>query len=59
MTYAPNANKQTAQADLRTSIDNFEVDVPQLTISEKDIDNLDSKIELSPAELFILLENIQ
>lgn len=40
-------------------IDNFEIDVPQLTISEKDIDNLDSKIELSPAELFILLENIK
>ena len=45
--------------DKIAEIDNFEIDVPQLTISEKDIDNLDSKIELSPAELFILLENIK
>ena len=40
-------------------IDNFEVETPELTIVEKDIDNLDSKIELTPAELFILLENIK
>lgn len=45
--------------DKIAEIDNFEIDVPQLTISEKDIDNLDSKIELTPAELFILLENIK
>ena len=45
--------------DKIAEIDNFEIDVPQLTISEKDIDSLDSKIELTPAELFILLENIK
>ena len=45
--------------DKIAEIDNFEIDVPQLTISEKDIDNLDSKIELTPAELFILLKNIK
>ena len=45
--------------DKIAEIDNFEIDVPQLTISEKDIDNLDSKIELTPVELFILLENIK
>ena len=45
--------------DKIAEIDNFKIDVPQLTISEKDIDNLDSKIELTPAELFILLENIK
>ena len=45
--------------DKIAEIDNFEIDVPQLIISEKDIDNLDSKIELTPAELFILLENIK
>ena len=45
--------------DKIAEIDNFEIDVPQLTVSEKDIDNLDSKIELTPAELFILLENIK
>ena len=45
--------------DKIAEIDNFEIDVPQLTILEKDIDNLDSKIELTPAELFILLENIK
>ena len=45
--------------DKIAEIDNFEIDVPQLTISKKDIDNLDSKIELTPAELFILLENIK
>ena len=45
--------------DKIAEIDNFEIDVPQLTISEKDIDSLDSKIELTPAELFILVENIK
>lgn len=45
--------------DRIAEIDNFEVETPALTIVEKDIDNLDSKIELSPAELFILLDNIK
>lgn len=45
--------------DRVAEIDNFEIDIPQLTILEKDIDSLDSKIELTPAELFILLENIK
>ena len=45
--------------DRIAEIDNFEVETPALTIVEKDIDNLDSKIELTPAELFILLENIK
>ena len=35
MTYAPNANKQTAQADLRTSIDNFEVEFSVGTVAEE------------------------